>query len=67
MTLASKCMEPGFRMHLRAHGTVTKFFAELRDAPENASLALCASTVLFVLSQVRKQETELYLLNLRCT
>ena len=40
-------------MHLRAHGTVTKFFAEIRDAPANPSLALCASTVLFVLSQDR--------------
>ena len=53
VTLASKCMEPAFRMHLRAHGTVTKFFNELKDAPQNASLALCASTVLFVLSQDR--------------
>lgn len=53
VTLASKCMEPGFRMHLRAHGTVTKFFAELSDSPKNASLALCAATVLFVLSQDR--------------
>ena len=34
-------------------GTVTQFFGELRDAPQNASLALCASTVLFVLSQDR--------------
>ena len=34
-------------------GTVTQFFNELRDAPANASLALCASTVLFVLSQDR--------------
>merc|ERR1719412_3500566 len=53
VTLASKCMEPPFRMHLRAHGTVTKFFSELKDAPENPSLALCTSTVLFVLSQDR--------------
>jgi len=53
ISLASKCMKPGFRMHLRAHGIVTKFFAELKDAPENPSLALCSSTVLFVLSQDR--------------
>ena len=53
VTLASKCMEPPFRMHLRAHGTVTKFFQELKDAPDNPSLALCTSTVLFVLSQDR--------------
>ena len=32
---------------------MTQFFGELRDAPQNASLALCASTVLFVLSQDR--------------
>ena len=53
VTLASKCMEPPFRMHLRAHGTVTTFFQELKDAPDNPSLALCTSTVLFVLSQDR--------------
>ena len=53
VTLASKCMEPPFRMHLRAHGTVTKLFLELKDAPKIPSLALCASTVLFVLSQDR--------------
>ena len=27
VTLATKCMEPPFRMHLRAHGTMNKFFA----------------------------------------
>ena len=53
VTLATKCMEPPFRMHLRAHGTMNKFFAELRDAPQNPGLALCTSTVLFVLSQDR--------------
>ncbi|KAJ8685114.1 hypothetical protein QAD02_020907 [Eretmocerus hayati] len=30
--LASKCMIPAFRMHVRAHGTVTKFFRALHDA-----------------------------------
>ncbi|CAB4058217.1 unnamed protein product [Lepeophtheirus salmonis] len=39
VTLASKCMESSFRMHLRAH--------------EKASLGLCAAAVLFVLSQDR--------------
>ena len=51
--LASQCMEPSFRMHLRADGITSKFFAELKDSPNNPSLALCASTVLFVLSQDR--------------
>ena len=46
-------MKPSFRMHLRAHSVVSRFFAELKDAPANPSLALCTSTVLFVLSQDR--------------
>merc|ERR1712098_155380 len=53
ISLASKCMKPSFRMHLRAHSVVARFFAELQDAPDNPSLALCTSTVLFVLSQDR--------------
>lgn len=32
ITLASKCMAPAFRMHVRAHGTVAKFFKALHDA-----------------------------------
>lgn len=32
ITLATKCTEPAFRMHVRAHGTVTKFFRALHDA-----------------------------------
>ena len=36
MSLASKCMEPAFRMHLRAHSTVAKFFQALKDAPTKA-------------------------------
>ena len=53
ISLAQKCMKPNFRMHLRAHGEVSKFFSELKDAPSNSSLALCTSTILFVLSQDR--------------
>uniref|UniRef100_A0A1B0CVH6 WAPL domain-containing protein n=1 Tax=Lutzomyia longipalpis TaxID=7200 RepID=A0A1B0CVH6_LUTLO len=49
--LSSKCMAPGFRMHLRAHGTVTKFFRALRDATKDQSLGLCTATIMFVLSQ----------------
>lgn len=30
--LAQKCTIPAFRMHLRAHGTVTKIFGCLQDA-----------------------------------
>ena len=35
ISLAQKCLAPGFRMHLRAHGTVAKFFHALRDAPSS--------------------------------
>nr|CAG4646816.1 EOG090X017M [Megafenestra aurita] len=53
MSLASKCMEPAFRMHLRAHSTVAKFFQALKDAPSKASVALCTSCIMFVLTQDR--------------
>lgn len=53
MSLASKCMEPAFRMHLRAHSTVAKFFKALKDAPSKASVALCTSCIMFVLTQDR--------------
>jgi len=53
MSLASKCMEPAFRMHLRAHSTVAKFFQALKDAPSHASVALCTSCIMFVLTQDR--------------
>merc|ERR550532_2606124 len=46
-------MEPPFRMHLRAHGTMSVLLKELKDAPKDAGLALCTATVLFVLSQDR--------------
>lgn len=49
--LAQKCMTPAFRMHVRAHGTVTKFFKALNDANKDQSLGLCTSTIMFVLSQ----------------
>ena len=49
--LASKCMTPAFRMHVRAHGTITKFFKALNDATNTQSLGLCTATVMFVLNQ----------------
>lgn len=53
ITLASKCMTPAFRMHVRAHGTVAKFFKALHDSTKDQSLGLCTATVMFVLSQDR--------------
>lgn len=49
--LAHKCMTPAFRMHVRAHGTATKFFSALHDATQNQSLGLCTATIMFVLIQ----------------
>lgn len=53
INLAQKCMVPSFRMHLRAHGTVIKFFSALSDAHSDNRLAICAATVMFTLSQDR--------------
>lgn len=49
--LAFKCMTPAFRMHVRAHGTATKFFGALHDATQNQSLGLCTAAIMFVLIQ----------------
>lgn len=35
ITLATKCMAPAFRMHVRAHGIVAKFFKALHDAAKD--------------------------------
>lgn len=51
LQLASKCMTPSFRMHIRAHGIVPKFFKALEDAPNDPSLGLCTAMVMFALSQ----------------
>ncbi|KAL3877828.1 hypothetical protein ACJMK2_035472 [Sinanodonta woodiana] len=51
--LAQKCIIPAFRMHLRAHGTVTKMFGALQDAAGDPSLALCTSSLMFMLSRDR--------------
>ena len=34
ISLVSKSAMPAFRMHLRAHGTITKIFSALQDAPD---------------------------------
>lgn len=51
LQLASKCMTPSFRMHIRAHGIVPKFFKALEDSSSDPSLGLCTAMVMFALSQ----------------
>ena len=51
LQLASKCMTPSFRMHIRAHGIVPKFFKALEDSPSDPSLGLCTAMVMYALSQ----------------
>uniref|UniRef100_T1IWX2 WAPL domain-containing protein n=1 Tax=Strigamia maritima TaxID=126957 RepID=T1IWX2_STRMM len=53
LSLASKCMAPGFRMHLRAEGTISQIFSALTDAPADSNVSLCTATLMFVLSQDR--------------
>ncbi|XP_058063834.1 protein wings apart-like [Anopheles bellator] len=51
LQLATKCMKPAFKMHVRAHGVVTRFFQALSDAHHDASLALCTAAIMYVFSQ----------------
>lgn len=51
--IATKCMMPAFRMHLRAHGTPAKIFTALHDAPLNPILALSTATLMFMLMRDR--------------
>ncbi|KAJ8318117.1 hypothetical protein KUTeg_003208 [Tegillarca granosa] len=51
--IAQKCIIPAFRMHLRAHGIITKIFGSVQDACSDPSLALCTSLVMFMLSRDR--------------
>uniref|UniRef100_A0A182JGR7 WAPL domain-containing protein n=1 Tax=Anopheles atroparvus TaxID=41427 RepID=A0A182JGR7_ANOAO len=51
LQLATKCMKPAFKMHVRAHGVVTRFFKALSDAYQDASLGLCTAAIMYVFSQ----------------
>uniref|UniRef100_A0A2M4B8Y4 Putative wings apart-like protein regulation of heterochromatin n=1 Tax=Anopheles marajoara TaxID=58244 RepID=A0A2M4B8Y4_9DIPT len=51
LQLATKCMKPAFKMHVRAHGVVTRFFRALSDAHQDAGLALCTAAIMYVFSQ----------------
>uniref|UniRef100_A0A182VVC7 WAPL domain-containing protein n=1 Tax=Anopheles minimus TaxID=112268 RepID=A0A182VVC7_9DIPT len=51
LQLATKCMKPAFKMHVRAHGVVTRFFRALSDAHQDPSLGLCTAAIMYVFSQ----------------
>lgn len=51
LQLATKCMVPAFRMHVRAHGVITKFYKALSDANRDLSLGLCTTAIMYILSQ----------------
>ncbi|XP_013405547.1 wings apart-like protein homolog, partial [Lingula anatina] len=53
MGLATKSAMAAFRMHLRAHGVVTRIFTALHDACSHPSLALATATVMHMLSRDR--------------
>ncbi|XP_022111890.1 wings apart-like protein homolog [Acanthaster planci] len=53
LSLVEKCAVPAFRLHLRAHGTISKLFAALRDADHFPSLALCTAGLMYMLSRDR--------------
>lgn len=46
-------MRPEFRMHLRAHDDMPRIIKSLMDAPQDANLAICTATLMFVYSQDR--------------
>lgn len=51
--LAKKAMSPEFRMHLRAHDDMPRIISVLKDAPDDASLALSCATLMFIYNQDR--------------
>ncbi|XP_036429062.1 wings apart-like protein homolog isoform X2 [Colossoma macropomum] len=53
ISLATRCALPSFRMHLRARGKVAQVFKTLNDAPQHPNLALCAASLMYILSRDR--------------
>ncbi|CAG5130650.1 unnamed protein product, partial [Candidula unifasciata] len=53
LQLASKCISPAFRMHMRVHGTISRIFNLLEDACSDPNLALSTAALMFVLSRDR--------------
>lgn len=53
VSLVNKCTSHAFRMHMRAHGELTKVFTALHDAPKHPTLALCLAAVMYMMSRDR--------------
>ncbi|XP_078658905.1 wings apart-like protein homolog isoform X1 [Branchiostoma floridae x Branchiostoma belcheri] len=53
ISLATKCLAPIFRLHLRANSTINKVFGELQDAASDPALSLCTALLMYMLSRDR--------------
>uniref|UniRef100_A0A1I7WCW4 WAPL domain-containing protein n=1 Tax=Heterorhabditis bacteriophora TaxID=37862 RepID=A0A1I7WCW4_HETBA len=51
LSLARKCISAEFRQFIRSEGMVNSLFKGLADAPLNQNLALCAATVVYLMSR----------------
>jgi hypothetical protein len=49
ITLATKCMTPAFRMHVKAHGTVAKIFRALQDATKDQVTFFFTNLVTYIM------------------
>ncbi|KHJ76011.1 wings apart-like protein [Oesophagostomum dentatum] len=51
LSLARKCVSPEFRQFIRSEGMMSSVFKGLAEAANNQNLALCASTVIYLMSR----------------
>ncbi|XP_066917778.1 wings apart-like protein homolog [Clytia hemisphaerica] len=55
LNLASKCLSPEFRMHMKAHGVFDSIFSLLQDAHTDELLSLCTSSIMYIISKDRQK------------
>lgn len=53
LSLVTKCTSSVFRMHLRAHGILSRIFGALADSPDCPALALCVACLFMLMSRDR--------------